>query len=338
MACGCSDGCACVVADTDTVSWTGDGDADTPFQATVIPDPAGGLQDTADGVAILLDPASTAPVSVGVDGLRVDCCPACVSDTDTLGLTVDEDGCISGDVVLDPDGALESTAAGVRIKIDPASTANVTETAAGLRVDTDAAVIESAAWDVGDLKPTTRTTPSSPKWLMCDGSFVAQASYPQLFVEIGHEYNAGVDPGDGTFKLPDSLGRTMYGTGAHADVNSRQDNDGLANASRTPKHLHSDGTLAADSAATGLTVDNLVGRTADATDQITGATNINIQEAAGADFTPAGGVNLTKAHHDHVMSHGHTVTDPTHAHTVSGDTGTSPVPYFVGNWMIRAVA
>ena len=45
--------------------------------------------------------------------------------------------------------------------------------------------------------------PLSPLWLLCNGQFVVQVTYPALFALIGHNYNGGVDPGDGTFKLPD---------------------------------------------------------------------------------------------------------------------------------------
>jgi hypothetical protein len=44
---------------------------------------------------------------------------------------------------------------------------------------------------------------------------------------------------DGThFNLPDYRGRTLVGLGTHADINSLSDSDGLAVASRTPKHKH----------------------------------------------------------------------------------------------------
>jgi hypothetical protein len=45
------------------------------------------------------------------------------------------------------------------------------------------------------------TLPSN--FLETDGSFVSQTTYPDLFAAIGHTY--GLDPGDGTFKLPTIL-------------------------------------------------------------------------------------------------------------------------------------
>ena len=53
--------------------------------------------------------------------------------------------------------------------------------------------------------------PLDPEWLLCNGQFVDQADYPVLFGKIGHNYNGGVDPGDGTFKLPDFQDRFPRG-------------------------------------------------------------------------------------------------------------------------------
>lgn len=56
--------------------------------------------------------------------------------------------------------------------------------------------------------------PNAPAgWLACDGSFKLQSAYANLFSAIGHTYNLGVDPGDGTFKLP-SLNNSMVPRGA----------------------------------------------------------------------------------------------------------------------------
>lgn len=47
--------------------------------------------------------------------------------------------------------------------------------------------------------------------LECNGAFVSQATYSGLFAKAGHFFNGGVDPGDGTFKLPDYRGLTLFG-------------------------------------------------------------------------------------------------------------------------------
>lgn len=53
------------------------------------------------------------------------------------------------------------------------------------------------------------TTAPDDNWLLCDGTFHDQSDYPDLFNQIGHNFNAGNDPGDGTFKVPDLRGRVM---------------------------------------------------------------------------------------------------------------------------------
>lgn len=182
MACGCTDICDCVVADSTTVSFSGSGTLADPYVAVVVSDPAGGLQNTLNGVAILIDPASTAPISTSAAGLLVDCCPILVADTNCIDLEVAIDGTISADLIIDPasplavtcgpaglsvsgDGmesttvsdtsslnltltgadisgvvivnptdGLEILAGGVGIKVDPASPAPISTSAAGLYV------------------------------------------------------------------------------------------------------------------------------------------------------------------------------------------------------------
>jgi microcystin-dependent protein len=48
-----------------------------------------------------------------------------------------------------------------------------------------------------------------PGWLLCDGSTVSRAQYPQLFAAIGATYGAG--NGSSTFQLPDLRGRFLRG-------------------------------------------------------------------------------------------------------------------------------
>jgi hypothetical protein len=89
-----------VFADSDTVSITGIGTSGDTWIATVIPDPVGGLENTVDGVAILLDPAGCASLSGA--GLLVPCIS--VLDSDTIDFSL-PGGAVSGDVILDPDAA-----------------------------------------------------------------------------------------------------------------------------------------------------------------------------------------------------------------------------------------
>lgn len=63
------------------------------------------------------------------------------------------------------------------------------------------------------------STSVPPGTLITSGAFVSQSTYANLFAKVGHAYNGGVDPGDGTFKLPDVdnrliLGKATAGTGS----------------------------------------------------------------------------------------------------------------------------
>ncbi len=357
MACGCADTCNCYLLDSETTSVSGTGTAGDPYIATVIPDPEGGLEATADGVAVKLDPASTAPVSVGPDGLKVDCCgdETGILDTESVNLSIAL-GIITADVIVDPEGGLEVGADGVAIELDPDSTADVSLSATGLRVDLPAADVIAAAVPTGVVWEYDSPGPAPAGWLMLDnsegaGGFVPQASYPDLFAAVGHRHNGGVDPGDGTFKLADRRGRHAVGLGTHADVNALGDSDALGVASRTPQHVHADGTLAATAVGTGVSVTSGAAgvtvsqttpatgssRTNDVTDQITGADNTAIEESAGLIGT---GVNLAKALHDHHVNvldpgHIHGVTDPGHGHDVAGSTAAAGAGWITVNYIIK---
>lgn len=75
-----------------------------------------------------------------------------------------------------------------------------------------------------------------------NGGAISRAIYAKLFTLIGTTYGAG--DGLTTFNVPDLQGRTAVMLGTNADVNALADNDGLALASRTPKHIHTGGTHA----------------------------------------------------------------------------------------------
>lgn len=172
MACGCSDGCDCVITGAEGIGVTGDGSATNPY--VVVP-PAeiewegtnsdGGITITPGGtnghapvIDLNLDPASPSALSVSEDGLSVDCCVeidpdgGIFNDTDGLSILIDPastapvslsaDGllidCCTSETI-DPDGGLSEGPDGLEIIIDPASTAPVSVSATGLRVDCCAA-------------------------------------------------------------------------------------------------------------------------------------------------------------------------------------------------------
>lgn len=73
-------------------------------------------------------------------------------------------------------------------------------------------------------------------YLLCDGTTgLSTTTYAALFAVIGYTYGGS----GSTFNLPDLRGRVLVARGTHVDVDALNDNDGLAVASRTPKHTHS---------------------------------------------------------------------------------------------------
>jgi microcystin-dependent protein len=76
------------------------------------------------------------------------------------------------------------------------------------------------------------------EWLYCNGVAVSQTTYADLYAFYGA--NAfGTDSG-GNFFLPDARGRALFFTGTHTNADLG-DNDGVAVASRTAKHSHTNG-------------------------------------------------------------------------------------------------
>jgi hypothetical protein len=95
----------------------------------------------------------------------------------------------------------------------------------------------------GTLRATIKAA-ADTGWLVCDGSSVLKATYPALDAILSAaSYPFGSDATH--FTLPDMRGRVPVGVGTHADVDALGDSDGLGVGSRTPKHAHGDGTLAA---------------------------------------------------------------------------------------------
>jgi microcystin-dependent protein len=85
-------------------------------------------------------------------------------------------------------------------------------------------------------------------WLLCDGSVVSQGVYSDLYTLVGTTYDTGGE-GAGKFRLPDFRGRMAVGKSSTLTVGT---SDGVAEASRTPLHSHSDGSLGVASHTHGL--------------------------------------------------------------------------------------
>jgi len=92
-------------------------------------------------------------------------------------------------------------------------------------------------------------------WLYLNGTTVSRTTYDLIFAKYGTTFNTGGEAGS-DFRLPDTRGRSIWTCGTNAALDLG-DNDGVAEASRQPKHAHTltggpgRGTLAVDGAPGG---------------------------------------------------------------------------------------
>ena len=183
-------------------------------------------------------------------------------------------------------------------------------------------------------------------FLWCDGSLVDTTTYADLFAALGHEYNGGVDPGGGQFRLPDFRGRVAMApddfgsTGAAGRLttnNTIGDSGGAEthalSVAEMPSHNHG-----------GATVGNT------ATTNSTGSHQHNAFNAAGERFRR--GFSTGSGQSCHAPTGGGTAYDPltapagSHSHTVnshvhginaegSGTAHENLVPYQVATKIIK---
>jgi microcystin-dependent protein len=192
-----------------------------------------------------------------------------------------------------------------------------------------------------------------PGWAILDGSTLtnAQTTYPALWANVDPTWKSGSD-----IVLPDMRGRVPVGRGTHADVDALSDNDGVAVASRRPKHGHSHtlafagtagntGTVSSDHTHSGTT----------ATDSPDHAHNQNLYSTAGGSVihnnsvalqafaATIGDIGGATARHSHTFTTGGISANHTHAFTpagsISGAIGQAgmndSVAYQVVNFIIK---
>lgn len=183
--------------------------------------------------------------------------------------------------------------------------------------------VADSALPIGVLVPFAGAASPNSDWLLCDGSAYSRATYAELFARIGTSYGAG--DGSTTFNVPDTRGRPLYGKGTHADVDTLGKSDGVAVASRKPKHQHGKGTLAIP-AGGGSHGHNIAGFSGGEHAGSDGSITVYFQGGGGNVDNPWVGIS-------------------THAHPSSefsgavGDTTSALVdssPYLVVNHLIRA--
>jgi len=107
---------------------------------------------------------------------------------------------------------------------------------------------------IGEIIPYAGAVTPNVNWLVCDGSSVLQADYPDLYAVIGDTYGTALPT---YFKLPDLAGRSPAGVGAGAGIPTVALGEYYGEAQVTlteleiPAHVHTvDGHL---------TVPNLIG-------------------------------------------------------------------------------
>lgn len=159
----------------------------------------------------------------------------------------------------------------------------------------------------GIILPWATSTPPAGA-LACDGTAVSRVTYAALFGVIGTIWG----PGDGsnTFNLPDLRGRIPVGLGTNADVDAIGDSDGLALASRTPKHSHGGNTGSA-SPGTDAQGSHSHGGGTDSAGSHTHTTSGSLSNTS---VSGPGAYGVAANNHTHEIS-----TDGGHTHSISTD-------------------
>lgn len=182
----------------------------------------------------------------------------------------------------------------------------------------------NAAVPTGGLVPFAGAT-APAGWLVCDGAAVSRASYPDLFAVIGTTYGTG--DGSSTFNLPDLRGRAIYGVspGGNSTVDARGDNEGVAAASRTPFHVHGNGSLAVASHSHGP------GTLKTGWENMASITGVD-GPYNGAAFAWQSQHFFAVDNHDHNVTSGATAAA---SPTVNGATDLGSTPYLAMSYLIK---
>jgi microcystin-dependent protein len=204
----------------------------------------------------------------------------------------------------------------------------------------------------GMVSPFAGTTAPSG-WLLCNGAAVSRTTYNGLFSIIGTTYGAGDT--STTFNLPDMNGRVPVGKSADTEFDALNEKGGSKSVTLTsaesgvPAHGH---TNTVTSNGTGISVV----ATGDHSHSAAGSTSIlgyilrkNGAASAGDwnGFSPGVGTAVTYGTSVSVYNggaHGHSISDPTHAHTVTVNNNTAAnaasahtnlQPYITLNYIIK---
>jgi len=122
-------------------------------------------------------------------------------------------------------------------------TATPAETAAKFSVMFDEFSFDGMCRMIGEIIPYAGATSPDIRWLICDGTSLLRADYPDLFAVIGSTYGSI----DGShFNLPDLAGRSPMGAGSGSGLTPRAigdsfgEEDHTLTAAEVPAHSHTD--------------------------------------------------------------------------------------------------
>jgi microcystin-dependent protein len=134
----------------------------------------------------------------------------------------------------------------IRITVDSGSSSSGGANRAVLPVGFSAVIQKDLTAETAEY---VYTDADGGQWLYCNGVAVSQTTYSDLYAFYGA--NAfGTDSG-GNFFLPDARGRSLFLTGTNAAA-ELGDSDGVAEASRTAKHSHTNGVTGSITGAPGV--------------------------------------------------------------------------------------
>ena len=178
-------------------------------------------------------------------------------------------------------------------------------------------------------------------WLICDGTVVSRATYPNLFTAIGILYGAG--DGSTTFGLPDTRGKVPVGKhssgtfttlGAVGGTETHQ-----LTAAQMPSHIHGNShthTYSGNTGGRSAAHTHGMSQNIIPTRQGTQAGNVVSVIGAAGSYTDGVSMNTESADHTHAFSG---TTSDASANTGSAGSDNSHnnlQPYIVLNHIIRA--
>lgn len=169
--------------------------------------------------------------------------------------------------------------------------------ATGLRWATAGTIAYVPSGTVIDFAGTVAPT----GYLTCDGSVVAQATYPDLYTAIGTTWNTGGE-GAGNFRLPSLSRRVGVGSGGSGTGTL---GNAVGNIGGAETHTLTEAELAAHTHSFSATTSSNGAHT---------HTYVNVDGAGSTEYTVVGGTNKGTSS---------TSSDGAHTHTVSGTSGST---------------